>query len=927
MANTIPANNNTGLYIGAGTAVPINGNVSANNISASGNVSVGGYIVANGSITTNANFVGDLVGNVDANTVSATGNISTSAFFIGDGSQLTNLPVGNYSNANVAAYLPVFGGNVNSTTIFGNNVAIQGRDWSQLQYAPGGVPTDQTTLGAGSWFYVDAGGAAFESNVTGNVKAVTLDNSGNISAVGNIAGTYFIGNGSQLTGVITSSYGNANVADFLPTYTGNITANVISTTGNIVSAANLVTSGANGNIVGPNYVSANFFIGDGSLLTNLPSGNYSNANVANYLPTFSGNLTAGNVSVSGNTQSGNVLTGGIVSAVGNVRGANFNTTGLVSATGNVTGNYIIGDGSQLTNLPAGNYSNSNVSSFLAAFGSNVVSTTGNVTASYFLGNGSQLTGITANYSNSNVVSLMAAFGSNTISTTGTVTSGNVTGSNILTAGLVSAAGNVTGNFFIGDGSQLTNLPSGNYSNANVANYLPTFSGNLTAGNVSVSGNITGANIVSGSFQAVNSGGGALKNAAGSSQLQWGAGGANNVTINVSTNINGANAQIDISPTGAAGHVHINPTGNNSVEINPTTTGSMNNMIIGNVTPVAVSATTVSATGNVTGNYFIGNGSQLTGIVSSYGNANVAANLAAFGSNPISTTGNITASYFIGNGSLLTSLTGANVTGTVANATFATTSGTATSATTAGTVTTNAQANITSVGTLTSLSVTGNTTSGNILTGGLISSTGNATVANLIINGANARFISDFGTSGVTGRTYFQSSGATTTFTGAIPGIGYTSGNGNVAAAVSAFSTTDVGNASVGGIYVAFGNTVTGYVGVRSATFGTGTLLPITFRFNNTEVGRFDTNGNLAIGNIAPVHKLVANGTSYLGGNVTMTALAAVGTYTATALNAITGVTGQYAAVSNGTGKNGGQMAYWDTTNSRWSWFDTTLAVS
>ena len=351
------------------------------------------------------------------------------------------------------------------------------------------------------------------------------------------------------------------------------------------------------------------------------------------------------------------------------------------------------------------------------------------------------------------------------------------------------------------------------------------------------------------------------------------------------------------------------------------------MIIGNVTPVAVSATTVSATGNVTGNYFIGNGSQLTGIVSSYGNANVAANLAAFGSNPISTTGNITASYFIGNGSLLTSLTGANVTGTVANATFATTSGTATSATTAGTVTTNAQANITSVGTLTSLSVTGNTTSGNILTGGLISSTGNATVANLIINGANARFISDFGTSGVTGRTYFQSSGATTTFTGAIPGIGYTSGNGNVAAAVSAFSTTDVGNASVGGIYVAFGNTVTGYVGVRSATFGTGTLLPITFRFNNTEVGRFDTNGNLAIGNIAPVHKLVANGTSYLGGNVTMTALAAVGTYTATALNAITGVTGQYAAVSNGTGKNGGQMAYWDTTNSRWSWFDTNLAVS
>jgi hypothetical protein len=53
---------------------------------------------------------------------------------------------------------------------------------------------------------------------------------------------------------------------------------------------------------------------------------------------------------------------------------------------------------------------------------------------------------------------------------------------------------------------------------------------------------------------------------------------------------------------------------------------------------------VSATGNITGSYFIGNGSALTGISagSSYGNSNVVTLLAAFGSNSISTTGNITA---------------------------------------------------------------------------------------------------------------------------------------------------------------------------------------------------------------------------------------------------------------------------------------------
>jgi hypothetical protein len=102
-------------------------------------------------------------------------------------------------------------------------------------------------------------------------------------------------------------------------------------------------------------------------------------------------------------------------------------------------------------------------------------------------------------------------------------------------------------------------------------------------------------------------------------------------------------------------VHIKPTGAGSVEIAPTSTGSINNMVIGNVTPAAVSATTVSASGNITGNYFIGNGSQLTGLPATYSNANVATFLANFGSNTISTTGNISGGYLLGNGSQLTGI--------------------------------------------------------------------------------------------------------------------------------------------------------------------------------------------------------------------------------------------------------------------------------
>jgi hypothetical protein len=61
----IQPNNNTSLYnpLG-GNAIPVNGNINANNVNVSNNVHVGGQI-------------------------SATGNITTSGYFIGDGSQLS----------------------------------------------------------------------------------------------------------------------------------------------------------------------------------------------------------------------------------------------------------------------------------------------------------------------------------------------------------------------------------------------------------------------------------------------------------------------------------------------------------------------------------------------------------------------------------------------------------------------------------------------------------------------------------------------------------------------------------------------------------------------------------------------------------------------------------------------------------------------
>jgi hypothetical protein len=110
------------------------------------------------------------------------------------------------------------------------------------------------------------------------------------------------------------------------------------------------------------------------------------------------------------------------------------------------------------------------------------------------------------------------------------------------------------------------------------------------------------------------------------------------------------AAVYVNPTPGSGNVRI-ATGNNG--------GAGPNLWDFTPTGNLSAPGAISAVGNITanvGSFFVGNGSLLTGIAaSSYGNANVVANLAALGSNPISTTGNVSGNYFIGNGSQLSSV--------------------------------------------------------------------------------------------------------------------------------------------------------------------------------------------------------------------------------------------------------------------------------
>jgi hypothetical protein len=163
-----------------------------------------------------------------------------------------------------------------------------------------------------------------------------------VSAVGNVAGNYFIGNGSQLTGIsssiqssIANGISNVNIA----TANGNVTiTSNAAHTWNFDAAGNLTLPG---NVFAVNYANGNPVV--------IVSNAYGNANVADFLANGFG---SNNISTTGNIALGN-----IVPAVGNVvsisaegnswlfSGATSNLTipanGAIRTSANTNGNIIL----------------------------------------------------------------------------------------------------------------------------------------------------------------------------------------------------------------------------------------------------------------------------------------------------------------------------------------------------------------------------------------------------------------------------------------------------------------------------------------------------------------------------------------------------------------------------------------------------------
>ena len=250
----------------------------------------------------------------------------------------------------MAAYLPTYTGNlqggnllvIDSVYIQGN-LQVQGNT-TYLNSNVVNIDDKDIVIANGATTLTQANGAGFIVG-QGNLANVIFNNPANawmiypgIATPGNITGTYIFGNGSQLTG-LPALYGNANVANYLPTYTGNISAGNITVTSNIV--ANVITAtfdvytmnlDASEDVLANNFAGGNITVNETVAANNIVAGEdvSSNTMSVNTLLTVGEQLNGADADFGGNVLIGSdvIATGNVSAAyvLGNVR----HTTGINS---------------------------------------------------------------------------------------------------------------------------------------------------------------------------------------------------------------------------------------------------------------------------------------------------------------------------------------------------------------------------------------------------------------------------------------------------------------------------------------------------------------------------------------------------------------------------------------------------------------------
>ena len=528
------------------------------------------------------------------------------------------------SNGNSNVNIPIANGNVNISSEGNANIVVVS--------GTGAKVSGSLTVGAG---------------VGGNVTGANVVSANTVTA-NLVYGNYLQGDGyliSNLTIAAGSSIINGT-SNVLVTLNGNVNTSVAG------NANVLVVTSTGANVVGTfdatGNISANFFTGNG-------------VNVSGNLTSYNANL--GNL-VAANYFSGD---GGLLSNIGNANYANFAGTAY-----SVDGANVSGEVANANYSTYGNYAGySNLASYANTFASNNLTYYG-VTNDAVAG---QL--MWAKYGNGNTI----FDGSNGTSPTGS--SVNATDADIAWTNAYPTLMGWNGANTYGvrvDSARIANLANlSTYANIVTDNAQPNITslGNLT--NLVVDGNIDGnivnANTVNANLLAGNyvSGDGYLLSNLSIASGTYISSGNSNVRVF-------ANSNVTTSVAGNANIVVVTGTGMNvSGTFNTTGNANVGNLNVGTGTGGSLTGANV-----VSANYFIGNGALLTGISSSpssiyNGNSNVS--VAANGNVTTSVAGNaniftvtdtgVVATYYSGDGNGISNIAGANIVGEVANANYAT----------------------------------------------------------------------------------------------------------------------------------------------------------------------------------------------------------------------------------------------------------------
>jgi hypothetical protein len=418
--------------------------------------------------------------------------------------------------------------------------------------------------------------------------------------------------------------------------------------------------------------------------------------------------------------------------------------------------------------------------------------------------------------------------------------------------------NASANFSFSSLTVNANLQTANFTATAVSNLGPVGNVIITGGSsgqvlsTNGSGNLSWISV---STSSISSGNSNVNIPAANGNVNISAAGNANIAVVTGTGVNVAGT---LNVTGNANAGNIGATGG----VFTTVAGSLTTASQPNITAVGTLGT-LTVTGNITAgnanlgnnvsaNFFTGNGIYLTGITTagvSNGNSNV--NIpAANGNINLSAAGNANVLVVTG--------TGANIAGTLnatGNANVGNIGATGVVATTvSGSLTTAAQPNITSVGTLSSLTVSGNISGGNLLgplangnsnvnipaaNGNVnISAAGNANVLVVTGTGVNVAGVANV-TGNLTANTFIAGSGSGGNLTNANV---ISANTGNFSAGLNVSGVSNLG--PVGNVIITGGSS-----GQVLSTNGSGNLSWVSVSTSSISNGNSNVNIPAANGNI------------------------------------------------------------------------------